>query len=67
MAQCTDSTDNGSTIASELKGKPAAITNASRRKFGVQRTGSSRTNKLLAQGKAAGVKLPSYSASKFSK
>lgn len=56
-----------SAIGEELKEKPPAILNATRRKFGAARAAKQKTAILLSKGRKAGVKLPSYPASKFSK
>lgn len=54
-------------IGHELKTKPPAVLNATRRKFGVARAEKQRKAILLSKARQAGVKVPSYNASKFSK
>jgi len=59
--------DTLSTIGSELKSNPPAVLRATRRKFGVNSVKASkqRTAILLSKARQAGVKIPSYSPSKF--
>lgn len=54
-------------IGEELKLDPPSVVNATRRKFGAARAGKQRTAILLSKARQAGVKVPSYPASKFSK
>lgn len=54
-------------VGEELRDRPASIVDAQRRKFGVERSAKQRSSSILSQGRATGVKLPSYSPSKFSK
>lgn len=54
-------------IGHELKTRPPAILNATKRKFGVQRAQKQRTAILLSKARQAGVKIPSASPGKFSK
>lgn len=52
-------------VASELKEKPPAIVNSTRRKFGVERAAKQRTAIMLSKARQAGVKIPSYSPGKL--
>ncbi len=63
------SSDKGtlSAIGSEMKSNPPSILRATRRKFGAARAESQRKAILLSKARAAGVKIPSYNANKFSK
>lgn len=56
-----------SAIGSELKENPPAVVNATRRKFGVDRSRKQRTAILLSKARQAGVKIPSASPQSFSK
>ncbi len=59
--------DTLSAIGAELKSNPPSVLRATRRKFGAARAESQRKAILLSKARAAGVKIPSYNASKFSK
>ena len=54
-------------IGHEMKENPPAILNATRRKFGAAKAEKQRKAILLSKGRAAGVKLPSYSPKSMSK
>jgi len=56
-----------SAIGEEMKSNPPSILRATRRKFGVARAAKQKTAILLSKARAAGVKIPSYNPSKFSK
>jgi len=56
-----------STIGQEMKSNPPSILRATRRKFGVARAAKQKTAILLSKARQAGVKIPSYPASKLGK
>ena len=56
-----------SAIGEEMKSNPPSILRATRRKFGVARAAKQKTAILLSKARQAGVKIPSYPASKLGK
>lgn len=63
----TDKSDALETIGHEMKVRPPAILNATRRKFGAARAEKQRKAILLSKARSAGVKIPSSSPKQFSK
>lgn len=54
-------------VGHELKVNPPSVLASTRRKFGAARAEKQRKAILLSKARAAGAKIPSYSAKKFSK